>query len=63
MRRSVRALLLGVGLLLLALVGDLVGTDFQILVVLIVSFALAIAGSVIAIRGMFEFLSERSERS
>ena len=58
MRQSVRILLVGVGLLLGALASDLIGSDLQILGILVISLALAVAGAVIAMRGMLEFFGE-----
>lgn len=60
MRRSFKALAVGFGLLLGAIAFDVIGADYQILPVLIVSFMLAVGGAVVAVRGMFEFLGERS---
>jgi hypothetical protein len=38
---------------------DFVGASYRILGVLILSFALAIAGAVVAMRALVEFLAER----
>jgi hypothetical protein len=57
-RRSARMLLVGIGLILSAIATDLIGSTYQLLVVLIFSLALAVAGAVIAIRGMVEFIGE-----
>jgi hypothetical protein len=57
-RHPVRVLLLGVALLFGALASDLIGANYQALGVLIFSFALAIAGAVIAMRGVMDFLGE-----
>jgi hypothetical protein len=54
----VRVVLLGVSLLIGALASDLVGANYQALGVLVFSFALAIAGAVLAMRGMMDFLSD-----
>jgi hypothetical protein len=51
-------LLVGIGLILSAIATDLIGSTYQLLVVLIFSLALAVAGAVIAIRGMVEFIGE-----
>jgi hypothetical protein len=56
---SVRILLIGVGLLFGSISLDLAGTFFRSLPVLILSFALGIAGALVAIRGIIEFVSER----
>jgi hypothetical protein len=58
MRHSVRVILVGVALLLGALASDLVGSHLQLLGVLIVSFALAVAGAVVAMRGMIDWLGD-----
>jgi hypothetical protein len=58
MRQSVRIILVGVGLLLGALASDLIGSDLQILGILVISLALAVAGAVVAMRGMLEFLGD-----
>lgn len=57
-RHSARMLLAGIGLILSAIATDLIGSTYQLLVVLILSLALAVAGAVVAIRGMVEFLGE-----
>jgi hypothetical protein len=36
-----------------------IGSTYQLLLVLVVSLALAVAGAVISIRGMIEFLGDR----
>ena len=59
MLHSVRILLIGVALLLGSISLDLAGTFFQSLTVLILSFALGIAGALVAVRGIVEFISER----
>ncbi len=58
MRHSVRVLLVGVALLLGALASDLIGSNLQILGVLVISFALAVAGAIVAMRGMLEFFGD-----
>ncbi len=52
---------LGVGVaLLLGSIGlDLLGTNLQSLVILIVSFICGIAGALIAVRGVIDLLSSR----
>jgi hypothetical protein len=57
-RHSVRVVLVGVALLFGALASDLVGVNYQALGVLVLSMALAIAGAVIAMRGMMDLLGE-----
>jgi len=52
-------LLVGIGLILSAIAADWVGSTYQLLVVLVLSLGLAVAGAVVAIRGMVEFLGER----
>ena len=59
MRHSVQVLALGIALLLGAMSADVIGTAYQLLFLLILSLVLAVAGAVVAIRGMFEFLGER----
>jgi hypothetical protein len=51
-------LLVGIGLILSAIATDLIGSTYQLLVVLVLSLALAVAGAVVAVRGMVEFLGE-----
>jgi len=58
MRQSVRIILVGVGLLLGALASDLIGSDLRTLGILVISLALAVAGAVVAMRGMLEFLGD-----
>jgi len=59
MRHSARILLVGIALILSAMATDWIGSTFQVLLVLVVSLALAVAGAVVSIRGMLEFLGER----
>jgi len=56
---SVRVLLIGAGLLLGSIVLDIAGTFLQSILVLILSFAIGIAGALMAVRGIVEFVSER----
>jgi hypothetical protein len=49
----------GVALLFAAIGLDLAGSFLQSLPVLVASFALAIAGAVISVRGLIDFLAER----
>jgi hypothetical protein len=58
MRHGVRVIIIGVVLLLGALASDLIGSRMQMLGVLVLSFALAIAGAMLAMRGMLDFLGE-----
>jgi hypothetical protein len=58
LRRGFRAVAMGMGLLLGAIGLDLVGTQLQSLYVLVLSFAMAIAGAIVALRGLVEFLGE-----
>jgi hypothetical protein len=60
MRRAYRPMAVGVGLLLGAIAIDFAGTFFQSLPLLILSFASAVAGAVVAISGILEFVSERA---
>ncbi|MDG7006486.1 MAG: hypothetical protein JRM86_06075 [Nitrososphaerota archaeon] len=55
-----RALGLGVGLLVGALALDLAGSSLGSLPVLVLSFALAVAGAVVALRGVIELVGERA---
>ena len=59
MRQSARILLVGIALILTAMAADWIGSTYQLLTVLIFSLALAVAGAVVSIRGMIEFLGER----
>lgn len=59
MRHQYRPLFVGVLLLLLAIALDLLGSYLQSLAVLVVSFACGIAGAVVSIRGIIDFMSER----
>ena len=59
MARAARPLVAGILLILGAIALDLAGGMFQSLLLLILSFALAIAGAIVAIRSLVEFLSER----
>ena len=56
MRRGFRALLLGLAMLFGSLALDLVGQQFQSLYVLVLSFAVGIAGAIVALRGLVDFL-------
>lgn len=58
MRQAFRALSIGVAMLVCSIVLDLVGSHFQSLIVLIVSFAFGIGGAVMAFRGLLEFFGE-----
>lgn len=60
MRRAYRPILVGVGLLLGAMAMDFAGTYFQSLPLLILSFAAAVAGAVVAVSGIMQFVSERA---
>ncbi len=59
MNHSGRILLTGMLLLLGSITLDLVGSSLQSLVILVLSFALGVAGALVAIRGLVEFLGER----
>jgi hypothetical protein len=56
---SSRVLLVGITLIFSAMVTDWIGSTYQLLLVLVVSLAMAVAGAVISIRGLMEFLGER----
>ena len=60
MKHSVQVLSTGVLLLIAAIATDLVGAQYQLLALLILSFVLAVAGAVVAVRGMFEFFGDRA---
>ncbi|MDA4135001.1 MAG: hypothetical protein OK441_05480 [Thaumarchaeota archaeon] len=59
MHHSARILLTGLVLLLGSITLDLAGSALQSLLVLVLSFALGIAGALVSIRGLIEFLGER----
>jgi hypothetical protein len=59
MRHSARILLAGITLIFAAMATEWIGSTYQLLLVLVVSLALAVAGAVISIRGMIEFLGDR----
>jgi hypothetical protein len=50
----------GVTLLIGAIVLDAAGSFFQSLPLLVASFAVAIAGAVISVRGVIEFVAEKA---
>lgn len=56
---SAKVLLVGIIVLLGGLSADLIGQKYQTLIVLILSLGLSVAGAMLAVRGMIEFLSER----
>ncbi|MDA4137107.1 MAG: hypothetical protein OK449_08970 [Thaumarchaeota archaeon] len=58
MNRATQAISIGVLLLVGAIVLDLAGSALQSIFVLIISFALAIAGAVVALRGVIDYLGE-----
>ncbi|HVC27760.1 MAG TPA: hypothetical protein VND40_06320 [Nitrososphaerales archaeon] len=58
MRHSARILLVGIALILSAMATDWIGSTYQLLVVLVLSLALAVAGAVISVRGVMEFLGD-----
>jgi hypothetical protein len=58
LHHSVRILLIGVVLLLGSIALDLLGAYLQSIVVLVVSFALGVAGALVAVRGVVEFLGD-----
>ncbi len=59
MRHSVKVLLAAVSMLFGSIALDLAGSYLQNLVILVISFALGIAGALVAIRGLVEFLGDR----
>jgi hypothetical protein len=58
LRRGFQALFLGLAMLFGSIALDLVGSQLQSLYVLVVSFAVGIAGAIVALRGLVEFLGE-----
>ena len=58
MRRGFQALFLGLVMLFGSIALDLVGSQLQSLYVLIISLAVGIAGAIVALRGLVEFLGE-----
>lgn len=58
-KRAYLGITIGVVLLFSSLTLDILGSELQSLGVLIVSFILGIAGAVVAVRGVLEFLGER----
>jgi hypothetical protein len=58
LRHSVGVTLTGVAFVVAAMVLDFLGTSYGLLAVLILSFALGIAGAIVAIRGIVEFVGE-----
>jgi len=58
MKRAYRAIAVGVALLASSIILDFVGSSLGSIFVLILSFALGIAGAVVSIRGVIEFLTE-----
>lgn len=59
MRHSERILATGLALIFSALATDWIGSTYQLLTVLVLSFILAVAGAVISVRGLVEFLGDR----
>ena len=58
MRREFRPVILGLAMLLGSLALDLLGSRIQSLYVLVLSFALGIAGAIVALRGVVDLLGE-----
>ncbi len=58
MRRSSRALVLGLVLLFGSLALDFLGSRYQSLYVLVLSFAVGIAGAIVALRGLVDFFGD-----
>jgi len=58
LRRGFRTLLLGLAMLFASLALDLLGSRFQSLYVLVLSFAVGVAGAIVALRGLLDFLGE-----
>ncbi|ACP34622.1 hypothetical protein [Saccharolobus islandicus] len=57
--RSILKIMVGLAMLSGAIGLDYIGASFQSLSVLVVSMILAIAGTMVGIRGLMEFLGER----
>ncbi|ACP49496.1 conserved hypothetical protein [Sulfolobus islandicus Y.N.15.51] len=57
--RSILKIMVGLAMLSGAIGLDYIGASFQSLSVLVVSMILAIAGTMVSIRGLMEFLGER----
>lgn len=58
MRHSVRVTLTGVAFVVAAMGLDLLGASYGALAVLVASFALGVAGAIVAVRGIVEFVGE-----
>jgi len=58
LRREFRPVILGLAMLLGSLALDLLGSRIQSLYVLVLSFALGIAGAIVALRGVVDLLGE-----
>jgi len=58
LRRGFRPVILGLAMLLGSLALDLLGSQIQSLYVLVLSFALGIAGAIVALRGVVDLLGE-----
>ena len=61
MRHSLQVLLTGVGLLIAAIISDIIGSNYQVLLLVLISAILAIGGAFVAVRGMFEVLADRNQ--
>jgi len=59
MKSSLTQIIVGLGMLFSAIGLDYVGASFENLPVLVLSMTLAIAGAVVGLRGLIEFIGER----
>lgn len=59
MNQSYRAIGVGLALIFGSIALEVAGSSFQSLPLLIISFALAVAGALVSIRGVIEFITER----
>lgn len=58
MKRGTQAVVLGLSLLFGSIALDLLGSNLQSLGVLVVSFAVGIAGAIVSLRGLVDFFGE-----
>lgn len=59
---SIIKIIVGILMLFSAIGLDYFGSYFQSLVILVISIIIAIAGALVGIRGMIEFLGERLQK-
>ena len=58
-QHSTRVVFAGTAMLVAGILTDVLGSELQLLSILIFSLAISIAGAVVAIRGVFEFMAEK----